>query len=224
MKVCVLVPVYNEENHLRELLDGVKTVISDIIVVDDGSTDKSSAVAESAGVHVIRHETNSGKGAALKSGFDYVSKGDWDAVITIDGDGQHDYNEINTFIDRAGEADILIGNRLDDTKSMPIIRLWTNQFTSNVVSKIAGQKIPDSQCGFRLFHKRVLGHIDLKTVRFDSESEILINASQKGYTIASVPVRTIYGTEESKICPSRDVVLFFKLVFKSLYVSKKKKK
>ena len=218
----VIIPAYNEREHIAGVILSLKEIFppGNIVVVDDGSGDGTAKTARSTGAVVIEHPENRGKGAALRSGFEYFTrKTAIRGVFTLDADGQHDPSEISGFIERFNEAgaDILIGNRMDSTENMPLVRKLTNRFTSMVISRRAGCRIEDSQSGYRLIRNSLLSRIDLVTEHFETESEILIKAGREGATIGSVPISTIYATEESKINPLRDTVRFFKLVMKSFF-------
>jgi glycosyltransferase involved in cell wall biosynthesis len=216
MKACVLIPTYNEENEIAELIHALQRLSLEIIVTDDGSQDKTPLIAESCGAKVLLNERNIGKGAALSRGFDYALKNGFDAVITMDGDGQHRPEDIPVFFKEAEskEADIIVGNRMLNTGNMPFVRVLTNKFMSWMISRIAGQNIPDTQCGFRLIKSGVLEKIKTETVKFEAESEILIKASAAGFRIKSVPIRTVYAQEKSRINPFSDTIRFFKYISK----------
>lgn len=217
MKVCVLIPAYNEEATIYGVVGKALGKVDSVIVIDDGSSDGTGREARRAGALVITHPGNRGKGSALKTGFSYVLNGGYDGVLVMDGDGQHDPDDIDVFLETAERTDagIIVGNRMEDTGKMPIVRCLTNRFTSMVVSGIARQKIPDSQCGFRFIRSAVLRTMNLKTGRFETESEMLMMAGRKGWKIDSVRVSTIYGGEKSKINPLIDTIRFFKLVLAS---------
>ena len=214
----VLIPVLNEAALIAEVVAGCKTWNLPVVVVDDGSSDSTAEEAERAGAHVIRHSVNMGKGKALATGFDYAAKNGFEAVVTLDGDGQHDTEEMNRFIDeyRLGGADIIIGTRMHNVKTMPWLRRLTNRATSFVISRIMGYRITDSQSGYRLITVRAWFDVNPRTSRFDTESELLITGGQHGLNIREVPIRTIYGDEESKISRGRDTWRFIRLALAAM--------
>ena len=220
--VTVLIPAYNEDEYISEVVKGALKIVPRVLVVDDGSSDQTVPVAESAGAEVICHPVNQGKGAALQTGFKAIFSDGGEAVIVMDGDGQHDPEELPKFIKCAGEsgAGIVLGNRLEASAGMPRIRYWTNRTMSIILSWLSGQGIPDSQCGYRLIRREVLESISFTTQNYDMESEMLILASRLGFKIASVPIKTIYTGQVSEIKPGRDTVRFFKLIFKYLSAPK----
>jgi glycosyltransferase involved in cell wall biosynthesis len=185
-------------------------------VIDDGSADRTGEVARAAGAIVVRHEQNQGKGAAILTGLDYFRRGEAAFAVLLDADGQHDPAEIPALVAAAEEthAGVVIGTRMQDTKTMPWLRYWTNRVTSWVTGKLARQHIPDSQCGYRLVARAVLPDLKLSTARFETETEMLIQAGRAGHRIVSVPVRTIYAGQTSHIRPGRDTVRFLKLIRK----------
>jgi hypothetical protein len=168
------------------------------------------------GATVISHASNKGKGASLREGFARVTRDGFDRILMMDGDGQHLPEDAEGFfrkMDSTG-ADIVVGNRMTDTASMPRLRVAVNRFMSWLISKMAGQDIPDTQCGFRLVKSEVLENIRLDTSNYEIESEILIKAADKGYRIESIPIRTVYGGEPSRINPARDTIRFFAMILR----------
>ena len=134
----------------------------------------------------------------------------------MDSDGQHLASEAGYFVDAWEKgADVVVGDRMADNDNMPWLRKRTNEFTSWVISRVAGARIPDSQNGYRLFDAEVLRSVKLESRRYDMESEILIRAARQGYRIASVPISTIYHDEESSINPFVDTFRFFRLVWRA---------
>ncbi|MGB9594633.1 MAG: glycosyltransferase family 2 protein [Candidatus Poribacteria bacterium] len=218
MKICIIIPGYNESRMIGQVVTNAHKIIDDIVVIDDGSKDNTAQISKDSGAYVIKHEVNKGKGAALRTGFQYAVEKGYDAVITMDSDGQHDPNDIPNFLDALEKigSGIIIGSRMGDISTMPLIRRCTNKLTSFTASRIAHQKIEDSQSGFRLITTDVLKTVKLETAGFETESEILIKASKVGFRIVSVPIKTIYGEEKSKIKPLRDTYRFLRLLFRSL--------
>jgi len=219
MKTCVIIPTYNEARSIGDLISQILKLDLEAVVVDDGSGDATSQIAKDNGAVVLRNETNEGKGASLIKGFHYALENNFDAVITMDGDGQHLPSDIPYFLRLAKYSDsaIFIGNRMNKPRSMPWVRLSTNKFMSWFVSKIARQYIPDTQCGFRLIKKDVLNKLILNTRKYETESEILIKASRLGFKIESIPIKAIYADEKSQINPLVDTLRFFGFIFREIW-------
>jgi glycosyltransferase involved in cell wall biosynthesis len=220
LKLVILIPAYNEATQIGQLLQKIATMNFSVIVVDDGSNDETAKEAEASGVIVISHNKNRGKGASLETGFKYILNQDFDAVLIMDGDGQHSPNDIQKFIDlakRHPEA-MIIGNRMDNTENMPLDRKLTNMFMSFIISCICRQKIPDSQCGFRLIRTGLLKSLEIESSRFEVESEILIKVSRLKTKIQSVPIDTFYGKEASQINPFWDTFRFIIFLLKLPFI------
>lgn len=213
MKVGALIPCFNEEVAVTGTVKGTLAYLPEAIVVDDGSTDDTARRARQAGAEVLRHSLNQGKGAALKTGFSYVLQyTDWQAVIILDGDGQHDWTEIPKFIVAAQYCSLVLGNRMGQAENMPLVRWLTNKFMSWLISRLTGQQIPDSQCGYRLLKRDLLKDLHLRTCRYDTETEILFQAAAQNYQITSVPVGSIYRGETSYINSLKDTIRFIRLI------------
>lgn len=219
MKICVIIPAYNEAKTIAELIQQVKRLELDVVVIDDGSHDQTTRISRDAGAEVIRNSTNKGKGASLVRGFSYCLRNKYDAVIVMDADGQHLPSDIPYFVTLAkySNTGIIIGNRMGKAKDMPLLRYLTNKFTSWLISEIAGQRIPDTQCGFRLIKKEVLEKIALKTSNYETESEMLIKAAHLGFKIESCPIKTIYMNKKSHIRPFRDTMRFIIFVIREIW-------
>ena len=214
MRVCAVIPAYNEEARVAEVVGGVLAQGLDAMVVDDFSSDATSSRAREAGAEVIKHEVNRGKGGALRTGFRRALERGYDAVVTLDADGQHKTNEIPRLLAAARDGEIVIGTRMGEVSTMPRVRLWTNLFTSWVVSRLAGTRITDSQSGYKLFKRSVLERVRYSSSRFEAESEMLVRACRMGFRLVEVPVSTIYGEERSKIRPLADTIRFFRMVWR----------
>ena len=218
MKLCVVIPTYNESRTIAGLISQLKKQDLDVLVIDDGSDDNTAGIAERNGAVILRNTKNEGKGASLIKGFNYALTHNFDAVITMDGDGQHSPADIPYFIRLAEYSDgkVFIGNRMSKVKNMPRLRFLTNKFMSWLISGIIKQNISDTQCGFRLIKKEVLEKINLKTDKFEIESELLIQAARLGFKIESVPINTIYTGEKSRINPFTDTLRFVKFIVKEM--------
>ncbi len=214
----MIIPAFNAAETIGPLVRGIRRQGLPAVVVDDGSKDATAALASGEGALVISHLRNQGKGQALRTGFAYAVRAHYEGVITMDGDGQHDPSEITQLV-RIGElqhAAIVLGNRMADGAAMPIARRWTNALMSGIVSAVIRQRIPDSQCGFRLIRKEVLEGLRLRSKRFEIETEVLLAASARRWKIISVPVQSIYRTHRSHIHPVREGARFAGLILRHL--------
>jgi glycosyltransferase involved in cell wall biosynthesis len=214
--VLAIIPAYCEGRFIGQVVSQVLQFVQAVMVVDDGSPDNTAIEAEAAGAKVIRHSTNLGKGAALKTGLNYAVSIEAAFFLFLDGDGQHDPSEIPAFIDaiNGSNADLIVGNRMRNLESMPLIRRWTNQFMSWQIGKICRIPIPDSQCGFRLARRELLPVLMAPSNRFEFESESIILAARQGFRLGFVPIRTIYTDQHSKIRPIRDTMRYLRLIRK----------
>jgi glycosyltransferase involved in cell wall biosynthesis len=215
-EIAVLIPAHNEERAIVNLVRSLKKIYGTVIVVDDGSGDKTNLLARENGAVVLTHPACRGKGEALKTGFAYVLQHRIPAVITMDGDGQHLVSDIHNFeraYNRNKRVAIWVGTRKIKGTEMPVIRRLTNISMSIIISLMSGQWIPDTQSGFRLIKRELIERVPLCTSRFETESEILIKSGWHGYRISSVPISTVYSSEKSKINPVKDTMRFFRMLF-----------
>lgn len=213
--VAALIPAFREERHIAEVARRTRAQLDTVLVVDDGSCDGTEAEARGAGVEVIRHPTNQGKGAAIKTGLrELGGRGGFRYVLLLDGDGQHLPEEIPRFLAAANctGAALLLGNRMSETRHMPLVRRLTNRFMSWQISRVCGQPMPDTQCGFRMVRADLVPALFGESNNYDYETEMLVITSRRGSRVVSVPVSTIYGDEKSKIQPVRDAIRFFRLL------------
>jgi glycosyltransferase involved in cell wall biosynthesis len=218
MKICAIIPVYNESKAIGELVTQVRQQNIDVLVVDDGSKDTSADIARNNGAIVLKNITNQGKGASLIQGLNYVLNNNFDAAILMDGDGQHLPEDIPDFIRKSEEsgAALVLGNRMQDTKNMPRVRYLTNKFMSWLISKITGQNIPDTQCGFRFITRDLITKLKFTTRHYETESEMIIQAAHSGGKIESIPVKTVYRGEKSQINPLLDTLRFFMFIIRHI--------
>jgi glycosyltransferase involved in cell wall biosynthesis len=213
-KTAVVIPAYHEEKHIGEVVLRTRAQLQNVLVIDDGSNDKTAAHARAAGAEVIVHPQNLGKGEAIKTGLRYWLDRQFDFVIILDSDGQHRPEEIDRFLDVAANSDaaLVLGNRMGDVARMPRLRRFVNRFMSKQISNVCGQEIPDTQCGFRMLHRQLIPAVLGGAARFDYETEMLFVASKNGLRIQSVPISTVYSDEVSSIHPVRDTIRFFRLM------------
>ncbi|HNX81260.1 MAG TPA: glycosyltransferase family 2 protein [Candidatus Omnitrophota bacterium] len=226
MNTCVVIPVYNESKKIADITKKLRALGLPVVVVDDGSRDDSALLSEQQGAIVLKNARNLGKGASLCRGFEYAVQNGFDAVITMDGDGQHDVAEVPVFIQAAenSQSGLYIGDRMTKSKGMPPERYMTNRLMSALISMVAGQKINDSQCGFRLLKKELLKKLSLQTKNFEIESEMIIQTCRLGFTCESIPIRTLYGSQKSKINPCLDTWRFICFITRQLWITKHSEK
>ncbi len=190
------IPTYNEERTISDIIKRSLIQVDKVIVCDDGSNDDTSQKAKDAGATVIRHEKNLGKGAALKSLFKHAKEIGADIVVTIDGDGQFLPEEIGKLIQPIlnNDSDIVIGYRFHDSTEIPSYRKAGNKILDKITNMAAELPFRDTQSGFRAYSKKALESIKFSSDGFGADSEILVNASQKGLKISEVKVSVIYDT------------------------------
>ncbi len=218
--ICVVIPCFNVERTIAEVINKTSQFIphSHIIAVDDGSRDQTATIARKTGSIVLQNGVNRGKGYSLKRGFQYAINKGFEAIITLDSDLQHDPLEIPQFINHYKEtnADLILGDRTFDFSTMPLDRQFSNKMTSLLISLLTGQRVKDSQNGYRLIKTDILKKITLVSNRYETESELLVKALLHGYKIAHVPIKTIYNNQQSHIHRFIDTLRFLKVVALSL--------
>jgi glycosyltransferase involved in cell wall biosynthesis len=185
-----------------------------VLVVDDGSSDETAVVAETAGAAVLRQWPNQGKGAALRAGFRWAIEQDYQAVLTLDADGQHDPAEIPHFLHayQTNQLDLLIGAR--DFRQMPPVRRLANSLGGWSFSWAVGQSIRDNQSGYRLLsHRMMEAALNSREQGFEFEVEMIVVCLQREFKLGWVPIRTIYTGQGSHIHPLRHLINFMRLVW-----------
>jgi glycosyltransferase involved in cell wall biosynthesis len=199
--IFALIPGYQVGPRIAAVALGAAAHLP-VVVVDDGSTDDTAAQAEAAGATVIVQRPNQGKGAALRAGFRYALDHGAVAVVTLDGDGQHDPAEIPRFLDvfARGRPELVLGRR--DFGSMPPVRRLANTLGGWVFSAAIGRRIADNQSGYRLVGRRLMtALLDSDESGFEFEVEMIARCIALGLPMAEVPIRTIYAGEPSHIRP-----------------------
>ena len=189
-RIAAVIPALNAERTVARVAAEARRHIEPVIVIDDGSRDATGEVARAVGATVLRHDVNRGKGAALKSGFAWVLENGFDAVITLDADGQHLPGEIPKFIAEweRSRPDLLIGGRAHLFDGMLPRRRNANRFSAWCIARCSGVPITDSQSGFRLYSANLLRSVKLHTDGFDMESEVIVLAGKRGFRVATIPI------------------------------------
>lgn len=220
-EVCILIPAYNAGSTLGSVLEKIEPLHLDTLVVDDGSGDETGRVALKYGAHLLHHPSNLGKGAALRTGFQYILDKGYQMVITLDADAQHDPSEIPFLLKvfRSVRPDILIASRAAEFTQMTFLRRFWNRLGARAVARLCHSDITDSQSGFRLIRTEILREIGLSTSGFETELELLIKACKKGFGVLSVPTITprVDGTKSSHFKPVTDTWSECKLFLRVLF-------
>jgi len=219
-EIGVVIPAYNAEKTIAAV---IKEIIKygfqkdNVIVVNDGSTDRTEDEVTKQGVILINHEENMGKGAALRDGFAFACQHNLKKVFAVDADAQHRVSEFDAFLKLNGRYDIIIGERKNFLESMPLDRLLTNRTVNLVVSLLSGLRTTDVQCGFRYVDLKIFDKVHLRTSNYQTESEMIIRAARSEYTIGFVPVSTVYAGEKSYINPLLDAWRFINMAVRFLW-------
>lgn len=217
--LVICVPAYNEASRISPVLRKLGDWGLPVLVVDDGSSDGTAEVVEGLGVPLLRHGVNRGKGEAIQTALKHVLGLGAEAVIFLDADGQHLPEELGRFIEvwEAKRPDMIIGSRMRDNKSMPLVRRASNGFSSNLISLLAGHRVTDSQSGYRLLSRRMMEFaLGRRGGRFGLESELIIDALLAGMSYAEVPISCVYGDKKSHFHPVKDSLDFLGLVGKKV--------
>jgi glycosyltransferase involved in cell wall biosynthesis len=206
IRTAAIIPAFNEAATIATVVDGVRSVVDGVVVVDDGSTDGTAELARQAGAVVVRHGVNSGKGQAVRTGIAHVLAGDFTHVLMLDGDMQHLPQEATALLAMAADsgAEVVLGERRFSKPDMPASRYHANRLGSRVLSWFIGVPLRDTQCGFRVFRVDALRGLRLRATGYEIETEMLVKVRRRGGRLATVPVSAVYAGERSKLRPVRD--------------------
>ncbi|MFA5102299.1 MAG: glycosyltransferase family 2 protein [Candidatus Thermoplasmatota archaeon] len=200
-RTLAVIPCCNEEATIGSVVLKTKRFVNEVLVIDDGSSDETKRIAKEAGANVISHKKNRGKGAAIRTGFQYALQNDFDYVVTIDGDGQHNPLEIPALLENVmyNGHDVSIGFRVGNDSEMPMWRRVGKRVLDYTTSMGTGGFVTDSQCGFRAFNKKAVEAITpkLKGDAFSVESEQLIKAHESGLKVVNTNVTCKYSDLET---------------------------
>lgn len=200
-----LVPAYQAEPTVGEVVRGLLPHVSRVVVVDDGSTDSTSEEAARSGATVVRLPANRGKGGAVRAGLEEVLSGPATHVAFVDADGQHDPDDLPLLLAAAREGDdFVIGSRMNGSDDIPAVRFRTNEIGSRILTRMTGHDVEDGQSGYRVIAAPLLRKLSLTSKGYSIETEILLKAAPHVRRFASVPVHAIYNGEPSHYRPFRD--------------------
>jgi glycosyltransferase involved in cell wall biosynthesis len=219
MKTVVLIPSYKAADSLQILIPEVLRHSPSILIIDDGSKDGTDSVAKQFSVPLVTHDVNYGKGEALLTGFRWAKENGFTHTITIDADGQHAPSDLPAMIESS--ADLTIGYRKFEFGIMPIARITSNVITSLICSALVGQRIRDSQSGYRKISLDVLDGFKPRFKGFQFETELLLYAAGKKHcSVNHVPIKTIYNGGKSHIRHFYDTLAFIRAALRYLWTTK----
>ena len=201
-KVVVAIPAFNEEKYIGTIVLEAKQYVDEVIVLDDGSTDSTSNVANLAGAGVVRHTSNKGKGAAIQRLMIEAQNRGADILVLIDADAQHNPQEIPRLVNsiRAG-FDLAIGSRQAQSQKTPRYRLAGQKVLLSATKFLSGARLTDSECGFRALSRKAISEMSLNEKGFAIETEMIAQAAERGLKISEVPISNIYTKDGSTLNP-----------------------
>lgn len=217
MKIVVLIPTYNPKDKIKKVIKILEeNNFKDIIIVNDGSNNEHLINLKDIKYPILNHEINMGKGAALKTGFNYILKNfkDVDGVLTIDDDMQHDIESVKNLVKKFN-GETVIGVRNFDVKGVPTHRKFGNKLSAYIFKKLYKFDVKDTQTGLRIYSKSCINHIiNLESTGFEYELEALIYMIKKKEKIKIVPINTIYNKEPntSRYKPIKDSIRVYKIM------------
>ncbi|MBA2860468.1 glycosyltransferase family 2 protein [Methanococcus maripaludis] len=208
-KILAIIPAYNEEKSIKKVIENIQDTVSGILVIDDGSSDNTTKYAKETGFNVITFKNNQGKGAAIRAGYEYFARSDYDIAIIIDGDGQYTKEAIIPVCDPIihNKADLVVGSRFlgEYYKKTPEgrkIRTFCNNIATETTRFMSGLPITDAQSGLVALNKKSIEKLNLKAQRWGIHQEILIQAGKHGLRYLEVPSTVknrLYGVSKIKV-------------------------
>jgi len=217
MKVCVIIPVYNSENHIADVIHSVLQYTDNLIVVNDGSTDGTIGMLHTLHMHnkfvLVFYAKNRGKGYALQQGFRRALQLGFTHAITLDADGQHLASDIPVLIQKAAENPraLIIGTRKFDNPNIPGGNIFANKFSNFWFTVQTGMKLPDTQTGFRVYPLQILGRMRLFTTRYETELELLVRSAWRNIPLIPQAINVYYPHKNERLSHFRGGRDFFRI-------------
>lgn len=214
LRPCVLIPTYNNAGFLGAVLNRVRSITSDILVVNDGSTDNTAELLKGfGGLTILNHATNKGKGAALSTGFQHAASMGFTHAIALDSDGQHFPEDIPVFLEALKDhpRSIIVGARELTDAGQPARNAFANRLSNFWYYVETGQKLPDTQSGFRLYPLAPVNRLKISTKHYDYELEVLVKAHWQGIPIETLPVRVFYPPDSERVSHFRPLLDFWRI-------------
>ncbi|MBI2651714.1 glycosyltransferase family 2 protein [Candidatus Woesearchaeota archaeon] len=210
-RIFAVIPAYNEEKYIGRIIKETKKYANNIIVVDDGSKDKTNEIAKKSNAIVLTHVVNLGKGAALKTGCDYAVKKKADILIAMDADAQHEPSEIPKFLEKIKKYEVVLAYRKLN-KDMPSILKFGNWFINKTIRFLYGIEVKDSQCGYRAFTSKAYKKIRWKASDYSMESEMIAKIGKHKLSYTEIPIETIYSDNYKGTTVLDGIKIVFNLV------------
>ena len=214
-EICVVIPTYNNAGTLAAVIDSVLEYTSEVVVVNDGSTDQTNEILHQyrEKIKIISYSMNKGKGFALKCGFDYARKRGCKYALTLDADGQHFAEDIPQFVAAAEKNPdaLIVGNRNLTQDNMPKKNTFANRFSNFWFALQTGTRLPDTQTGYRLYPLEKMKRLRPFTSRYEAELEILVRCAWRGIRLVSLPIRVYYAPEGERVSHFRPGMDFFRI-------------
>ncbi len=214
LKCCVIIPTYNNEQTLAKVIDDVKCYTSNVIVVNDGSTDSTNEILRKLeSVEIVHYTNNKGKGYAIRQGFKRALELGYEYAITLDSDGQHYAKDLPVFIEEIKENrnSLLIGSRFMEGKDQPKSSGFANKFSNFWFRVETGIKLPDTQSGYRLYPIKALEKRKWFCNKYEFEIEVIVRAAWQGINVSCVPIDVYYPSQEERITHFRPFKDFFRI-------------
>ena len=214
MKTCIIIPVYNSEKLIADVLASVLQHAENVIVVNDGSTDNTfDALKNFPAITLVSYAKNRGKGYALQCGFRKAVEMGFSHAVTMDADGQHLATDIATLVQAAEKQPdaLIVGARKFDNPNMPQGNIFANNFSNFWFMVQTGKRLPDTQTGFRLYPLQKIGKMRLFTSRYEAELEMLVRLAWRNIPIIPQPINVYYPPQNERLSHFRGGKDFFRI-------------